>query len=84
MPRHKMKVTKDELVAMINSELNDIRTEAYSEITDQRINSNFSFTNQYTDGTRPSTNMSRTRFFFTPQVVQTFTLYQSKIFYFIK
>ena len=75
-----MKVTDTELVAYIIDELVDVRTSSYDSLSDQRIQSNYSFVNVNTDTTTPTTGMSRVKFFFTPSVVNTLTMYQSKIF----
>ena len=80
MARKKMKVDDVELVSMINGELFGVRTNAFSLLSSQRIDANYSFANQQTSFTVPTTNMSRVNFFFTPQVVNTLTMHQSKIF----
>ena len=79
MPKHP-KVTDDELVTVINAELVQVQTESFELISQQRIESNYAFTNQFTAATTPNTNMSRVNLYFTPSAVQTLTMHQSKVF----
>ena len=80
MARKKTKVDDGQLVSMVNGELFGVRTNAYSLISSQRIDANYSFANQQTSHTVPTTNMSGTIFSFSPSVVNTLTMHQSKIF----
>ena len=76
----KPKMQDSQLVAMVNGELSQVRTNSFDLLSDQRINSNYSFANQHTATTQPTTAMSRVNFYFTPSVVNTLTMHQSKIF----
>ena len=79
MPKH-TKVSDQELVRMIEDEIVQVRTESFDLISDQRIDSNYSFANLITTTTEPMTNMSAVKFYFTPQVVQTLVMHGSKVF----
>ena len=76
----KQKMTDDELVAKVNAEVSLCNTQSESYLSDQRINSNYSFSNQQTTFTAPTTGMSGIKFFFTPSVVNTLVMYNAKIF----
>ena len=75
-------IDDDRLVAMIIAEVDKVSTESFSTISQQRIESNRSFQNQYTNRTQPrnADNMSKIKMYFTPQVVSTLTMQMSKIF----
>ena len=79
MPKHQ-KVSDEQLVRMIYDEVVQVRTESFDLISDQRIDSNYSFSNQITSTTQPMNRMSKVKFYFTPSVVQTLVMHQSKIF----
>lgn len=79
MAKHS-KTTDAELVKAIYDEITQVRTQTFDEISDQRIDSNYSFSNQQTSTTTNNTRMSKVKLFFTPSVVQTLQLQQTKIF----
>ena len=74
------KVDDSTLAKMIYDEVVQVRTESFDLISDQRIDANYSFANLQTTTTQPMTNMSGIKFYFTPSVVQTLVMHQSKIF----
>ena len=76
----KDKVTDDELVSMIQGEVVNVRTESFDLISDQRIDSNYANTYLNTSGTRPTTGMSGSKFFFTPGACKTLTMNLSRVF----
>lgn len=74
------KVDDSMLASMIYDEVVQVRTESFDLISDQRIDANYSFANLQTTTTQPMTNMSGIKFYFTPSVVQTLVMHQSKLF----
>ena len=77
---NKQKMTDSELVSKVNAEVALCNTQSESYLSDQRINSNYSFANEYTTYTSPTTGMSGVKLNFTPSVVNTLVMYNSKVF----
>ena len=81
MAKNKPKKMEDnELVSKVNAEVALCNTQSESYLSDQRINSNYSFVNNQTTFTSPTTGMSGIKFFFTPSVCNTLVMYLSKVF----
>ena len=76
----KMKMRDDEVVAAVRAEYSLVSNEGNDVISQQRINSGYSFTNVDTLRTAPTTKMSSVKMFFTPMATQTLVAHQSKIF----
>ena len=75
-----MEITDNDLVGRVIQEREYADTQSESFLADQRINSNYAFTNNDTQYTIPATGMSGTKFFFTNQVTNTLVMYLSKQF----